>query len=287
MPICQKKHYGVIGHPIGHTMSPFIHEQLFRLTGEDADYSVFDIPPEELPEKEKEILSHLDGYNVTIPNKRAILPLLDEIDGKAKLYGSVNTVKNGTVKTGSSTDPVGFVTALKSDGISLSGRVLILGAGGVSRIMACEAGLAGCDLTIATREKSVSDARKLAEDVENLTGKPVQTCLLAEIPEKMEHIDLMVNGTSVGMYPHADAMPVSEETVTKCSAIFDAVYNPEETMLLRCGKQHGVKVLGGMSMLVWQAAEAQHIWSGAQFREEDIHKIIRAASAEMAKKFGA
>ena len=112
MPICQKKHYGVIGHPIGHTMSPFIHEQLFRLTGEDADYSVFDIPPEELPEKEKEILSHLDGYNVTIPNKRAILPLLDEIDGKAKLYGSVNTVKNGTVKTGSSTDPVGFVTAL-------------------------------------------------------------------------------------------------------------------------------------------------------------------------------
>ena len=287
MSNCSKKHYAVIGHPIGHTMSPFIHEQLFRLTGEDADYSVFDIAPEELPEKEKELLSKLDGYNVTIPNKRAILPLLDEIDGKAKLYGSVNTVKNGGKKTGSSTDPVGFVRALESDGIALAGEVVVLGAGGVSRIMACEAGLAGCRLTIATREKSVADAKTLAKEVEALTGNPVETCLLSEIAEKKSRIDLMVNGTSVGMYPHADAMPVSEEAVARCGAIFDAVYNPEETLLLRCGKEKGVKVLGGMSMLVWQAAEAQRIWSGAQFRESDINAIIRAASEEMVRKFGA
>lgn len=283
----RKNHYAVIGHPIGHTMSPFIHEQLFRLTGEDADYAVFDIAPEELYEKEKELLSRLNGYNVTIPNKRAILPLLDELDGKAKLYGSVNTVKNGSKKVGSSTDPVGFTMALKSEGIPLSGQVVVLGAGGVSRIMACEAGLSGCQLTIATREKSVADAQKLAQDVEALTGHPVQTCLLSEISQKFQSIDLMVNGTSVGMYPHADAMPVAEEAVLRCKAIFDAVYNPEATRLLQCGAAHGIKVLGGMSMLVWQAAEAQRIWTGAEFREEDVQKIIRAASEEMAKRFGA
>ena len=134
------KKFAVIGHPIGHTMSPFIHDRLFKLSGIDARYSVIDIAPENLARDYNETLKNLDGYNITIPHKQNIIPLLDEIDEKAEMYGSVNTVSNINGKAkGYTTDPDGFLEALKYASIDLNGRVVILGCGGVARTMAYEA----------------------------------------------------------------------------------------------------------------------------------------------------
>ncbi len=121
------KHYAVIGHPIGHTMSPFIHKRLFELAGADADYTYLDIAPETLAEEYQNRLRHLDGFNITIPHKEAIIPLLDALDDKAKMYGSVNTValRDGKA-TGYTTDPDGFIKALEAAGIA-DDTVIVLG----------------------------------------------------------------------------------------------------------------------------------------------------------------
>ena len=109
------KHYAVIGHPIGHTMSPFIHKRLFALAGVDADYTALDIAPERLEAEYRDTLKKLDGYNITIPHKQAIIPYLDALDDKAQMYGSVNTVRNrdGQAK-GFTTDPDGFIKAVEA-----------------------------------------------------------------------------------------------------------------------------------------------------------------------------
>ena len=123
------KKYAVIGHPIGHTMSPFIHNRLFALSGIDAEYTKLDITPENLNNEYNAVLSKLDGYNITIPHKQNIIPLIDKIDSKAKMYGSVNTVSNNCgISTGYTTDPDGFLKALAAAGIMLDGKIVILGS---------------------------------------------------------------------------------------------------------------------------------------------------------------
>ena len=130
----ETKKFAVIGHPIGHTMSPFIHTRLFELQGVKAEYTKLDIAPENLEYEFKNTLSKLDGFNITIPHKQAVIPFLDEIDAKAEMYGSVNTVsnKNGISK-GYTTDPDGFLKALDAAGILLNGRIVVFGCGGVAR----------------------------------------------------------------------------------------------------------------------------------------------------------
>ena len=125
------KRYAVIGHPIGHTMSPFIHKRLFDLAQIDAEYTKMDIAPEDLAQEYERTLKQLDGYNITIPHKQSIIPLLDSLDDKAALYGSVNTVSNAGGKSkGYTTDPDGFIKAIEAAGIALDGRIMILGCGG-------------------------------------------------------------------------------------------------------------------------------------------------------------
>ena len=153
------KHYAVIGHPIGHTMSPFIHKRLFELAGVDADYTQLDIAPESLEKEFHQSLAKLDGYNITIPHKQSIIPFLDELDEKAKMYGSVNTVLNRGGKTkGFTTDPDGFLKAIDAAGIKLDGRIMILGCGGVARTMAYEIALMGKPFEFAVRRESVGKA---------------------------------------------------------------------------------------------------------------------------------
>ena len=163
--------FAVIGHPIGHTMSPFLNARLFSLSGLPAQYTSRDIAPESLPDS-LGFFRSLQGFNVTIPHKQAIIPFLDELDPSARNIQSVNTVKqvNGRL-IGYTTDGAGFRFALENAGIPLKGNVLILGAGGVSRVMALEALEAGCRLTIAARnsEKAQSLASQLPASSEEIT----------------------------------------------------------------------------------------------------------------------
>lgn len=274
------KKFAVIGHPIGHTMSPFIHNRLFKLSGIEAEYTKLDIAPENLADEYKNVLSKLDGYNITIPHKQNIIPLIDEIDEKAKMYGSVNTVANiDGVAKGYTTDPDGFLKALDAAGIALDGRVVILGCGGVARTMAYEVVLKGLPLLFAVRKEDVEIAKSLCSEIENtVKGAKVSFCLIDELEGD---IDVLVNATPLGMFPKVDIQPVSDSVINRCASVFDAVYNPLETVLIKKALANGAKAVGGMSMLVWQAVVAHEKWDGSVYDKDDIAKLCIDSAEEL------
>ncbi|HHZ05170.1 MAG TPA: shikimate dehydrogenase [Clostridiales bacterium] len=278
-----KKNYAVIGHPIGHTMSPFIHKRLFELSNIDAEYTVIDVAPEKLDADYQAILSKLDGFNITIPHKQAIIPLLTSLDNKAGIYGSVNTVVHGEQSKGYTTDPDGFLAALKSSGIQLAGKVVILGTGGVARTMAFEAAKAGADVRIAVRPHDILAVTKLVGEIKDKVFRPcISSCYIDRINGDF---DLLINATPIGMYPNIDNMAVSQSVLEHCNAVFDAVYNPLETKLVKTAKAMGKKALGGMSMLVWQAVVSHQIWDGSTYDPKDIEQLVLDSATEMKKIF--
>ncbi len=279
-----ERKFAVIGHPIGHTMSPFINKRLFELAGENGVYTVLDVAPEEFPKKIS-ALNELAGYNVTIPNKQVIIPFLDELDKKAELYSSVNTVKNGSVRKGFTTDPDGFLKALAANNIPLDGDICIIGCGGVARTFVYEAALAGCRITVSVRPEDTEIQQALVKDVKEKTGiSDIDTCLISDI-EREGSFDLLINATPVGMYPKTDVMPVSENVITRCKSVFDAIYNPLETKLVQAAKANGLRSVGGMSMLVWQAVVSHEIWDGSEYNTDDINQLIEDSSKELKKLF--
>lgn len=274
--------YAVLGYPLGHTMSPFIHEKLFAVHGVSAAYEKKELPPQELPQA-LAALRKLNGFNLTIPHKSAILPFLDRLDDRAALYGAVNTVKCNDSLIGYNTDYIGFLRALEDGGVALSGSVLLCGAGGAAHMMAFEAASAGCSLTIAARPSGLPRARGLAEEIrQKIPGAAVGVCTYDAIEGDF---DLLLNATPAGMYPHPEAMPVNERTVRRCRAVFDAIYNPRETMLLHTARLNGSKCAYGMPMLVWQAAAAQEIWNGLPFTAGQVAPVIEEANWEMERVF--
>lgn len=277
-----KQKFAVIGHPIGHTMSPFIHKNLFELQKRNVEYLVFDIHPDSLKQEFYVNLKSLDGFNITIPHKEAILPLIDEVDESALKYNAVNCVLNKNGKTyGCSTDAFGFTKALETAGIPLVGKVLVLGAGGAARTLAREATDNSCAVTVAVRDSNTSKAEALTDWL-NSHNDNASFTTINNINGKY---DLVINATPVGMYPNTDACILTEEQLKNCSAVFDAVYNPEKTKLLKMAENLGLKTVGGISMLVWQAVKAHEFWYGAKFDLKDIEKLITDANREMTRLF--
>lgn len=263
------KNFALIGYPLGHSLSPIIHRELMRLAGIDGTYELKEIPPADL-ENAMDELKKLDGFNVTIPHKMSIIPFLDNLNDRAALYGAVNTVKldeNGAL--GCNTDCFGFLRALESADISLSGRVLVCGAGGVSSMFACEAAAAGADVTVAAR--NTEKAKLLADDILEKLNVKIN---ITDFENVKKGWDLIVNGTPVGMFPHTDECVLPQDIIASSKAVFDAIYNPSETVFLRNAHRNGVRGINGLSMLVWQAAVAQEIWNGVSFSREQIEEVI-------------
>lgn len=284
------KRAGVVGYPIGHTMSPFIHKRLFRLSGLPWAYQVCEI---ENLQAGWETLTALDAFNVTIPHKTHILPLLDELDEKASLFGSVNTVcvKNRRTK-GYTTDGYGCLRALQSENLEPRGTVLLLGNGGAARAIAFEIALAGRveAITIVCREGSAAKAEKLKNTLgEMAAGKNIaiqaEVISYAQAEAQNMRYNLLINTTSVGMYPHVGHSPVSEALVQRCGGVFDAVYNPNKTLCIQYAEKNGIHAVTGMKMLVYQAVAAHEIWYGAKFLEQDIEILCADAVTEMKKLF--
>lgn len=279
----QRQQYSLIGYPLHHSMSDFIHNKLFELSGVSAEYSLFEIPEARLGEEIEKVKS-LDGANVTIPFKTKIIPYLDTLSQRAALYSSVNVIanKNG-VYYGYNTDCTGFLRTLSSAGIPLKNHAVVCGCGGVSRMMAYESVLAGCRVTIAVREKSLSKAQSLCNEI--LSKYPEAEISSAALNDLDEDIDILLNGTPCGMLPNVSQMPVSEKTLSKTKAVFDAIYNPEETLLLKTAASLGAKTAGGMPMLIYQAAAAQEIWNNVFFSPAAIEEIIAQTYREMEIRF--
>lgn len=259
--------FTLIGHPLGHTMSPPIHKRLFELSAKSGEYGVTDLPA---LDGNRPLLESLDGYNVTIPYKTEIIGFLDRLDDSAKRYGAVNCVKNspdGAV--GYNTDCTGFLRSLEGEGLSLGGKVLLLGCGGAGRMMATETLLHGGTLTIAVRD--INKGKAAADEIIKSAGGEITITTFDKIEGEF---DICLNSTPVGMFPNVDASPISDAVADKCGAVFDAIYNPAETMLMRQFSSAGKKAVGGMAMLVWQAAVAHKIWDDADYTNEEISSII-------------
>lgn len=273
------KSFALIGYPLGHSMSPVIHKELLKTAKTDGTYELIEIAPEELKEKADELKKY-DGFNVTIPHKINIIPFLDEVDDRAALFGAVNTVKCGNTVTGYNTDCFGFLKALETADIPLSGNVLLCGAGGVARMFAFECILADCNLTIAVRDADIPFAEKIKEEINEKLGKDTKVIKLSEVTDGY---DLIINGTPLGMHPNVNTCVLPEEIIVKSKAVFDAVYNPEETLFIKYAKNAGLKYSNGLPMLVWQAAVAEEIWLDTKFNADDVKKVIEITQKELNK----
>ncbi len=262
--------YTLIGHPLGHSMSPFIHERLFAMAGKEASYTLTDIAPEHLEGKEP-FLRSLRGFNITIPHKMAVIPMVDELDQSAKRYESVNCVANKNGKLiGYNTDCDGFTMSVRD--YPMDGKVLLIGCGGVGRMIATEALRHGADLTIGI----IPQDQKLVEAFiqEAKAAMPdavVRYAITAEIHEKF---DVIINASPVGMYPKTDACPVPDELIDQADYFFDVIYNPTKTLFLRKALAQGKTARGGAAMLVLQAVRAHEIWDGDTYTQEQIDSII-------------
>lgn len=263
--------YTLIGHPLGHSMSPFIHERLFAMAGRKAEYTLTDIAPEHLLEKEP-FLRSLQGFNITIPHKMAVIPMVDRLDESARRYDSVNCVANVDGKlVGYNTDCDGFTMSVKD--YPMDGKVLLIGCGGVGRMIATEALRSGADLTIGIipQDRELVEAF-IQEAKQHMPGARVQYAVTAEIHEKF---DVIINASPVGMFPKVDACPVSDELIDQADYFFDVIYNPTKTLFLRKALAQGKTAKGGAAMLVLQAVRAHEIWNGDSYTQEQIDTIIR------------
>lgn len=280
---------GLIGHPLGHTMSPLIHRELFALSGKAYRYRVLDIPD---ISGHLESLRLLDGFNVTIPYKRQIISFLDELDPQAAAYGSVNTVQCGQGRMkGYTTDGLGCLRAVEDQGLGVQGNLLILGGGGAARALAFTLGMLPSvnSLTLACREQGREKAMGIQRALTAYLEETGAVCRLAVLDYKTleegnAQYDLLLNATSVGMSPYPGISPVSKGVLRRCGGVFDAVYNPTETLLLKQAKGLGIPTVGGMGMLVYQAAAAHEIWYGAAFPEAQIRGIVETAVRAMGER---
>ena len=274
------KNAGLLGHPLGHTLSPVLHEKLSRFMGEPIEYKKLDFSPEEL-DAAIPSLKKLDGFNVTIPHKLNIKSYLDELDGSALKHGAVNVVSKQNGKyIGSNTDCIGFVRCLEGAEVEIAGSVCVVGVGGAGRMFATECAYRGCQLTLAVRKQHVEQFRKgthkdlqeLTEKLTHISGKEVQVVSSEELSGDF---DLLINASPVGMFPNIDAMSIPQSALKGVQAVFDCIYNPRETQLMKAAKQAGCRVCGGMPMLVWQAAAAQEIWYGKRFTQEQVEQVLQ------------
>lgn len=273
------KCFAILGYPLGHTMSPPIHERLFVLGKQQAEYEVLQTPPEQF-EALWPYLRQLDGFNITIPYKQQIIPFCARLDDTAKRYGAVNVVDGKNGGTGYNTDCVGFLRSL--EGIPLQEEVLIAGAGGVGRMFAIESARHGARVTLAVRHSGMEKACGLKKEMEEtIPGAAVRVTALDELPREDTYYRWLINATPAGMYPKADDMPLDPAVLPRCENVFEAIYNPARTKLMRLAQQAGCHVIVGMAMLVWQAVQAHQYWYGAQFREEDIAALIREMEQRM------
>lgn len=278
-----KRKYALLGETLKHTMSPPIHSRLFELKNRDFEYELVEVSAEELGDKAK-YLNSLSGYNITIPHKIGIIEYIDKLDDTAKKYNSVNCVdnKNG-ILTGYNTDVDGFLRSLSANGGKLDGKVLLLGAGGVGRMMAIETCCAGGELTMAVLPDFIPQTEIVKEDILKIC--PDAKVRIVTLDSINGDYDVMINATPVGMYPKCDACVVSDEVISRTKFVFDAIYNPRETQLLKKAKAMGITAVGGMAMLVWQAVSAHEIWDGDSYTDEEVQQIINEMELRVEEDF--
>ena len=278
---------GIIGYPIGHSISPVFQQAALDSCGIAATYRAYEVAPEEVGSFVESLRSpDTYGINVTVPHKEAVITHLDEVDDWATRAGAVNTIvnRNGRL-TGHNTDGSGFLTALRqAGGFEPRGRrVLLLGAGGAARgvvLALAQEHVARIDIA----NRTLARAQQLAE-LAHSNGIDSSAIPLpgADLAAQAASADLIVNCTTIGMShgPDEAGTPLSAGQIPPTALVYDLVYNPLETPLLGEAAKAGAASLGGIQMLVYQGAASFEMWTG---RPAPIAVMLEAATQAMASR---
>lgn len=236
------RHFGIIGFPLLHSFSAKYFSEKFANEHIDAEYSLYPIEENHLQEEAKRLFASLDGMNVTMPYKQTIIPYLDSLDDTAQAVGAVNVVHQ---HIGYNTDCLGFMESIKPLLRPYDRKALVLGTGGASKAVCYGLRQSNIEPTLVSRtpHSGMLGYEDLTKDI-------------------METHTIIVNCTPLGMLPKIDTCPpIPYEAITARHLLFDCVYNPEETLFLRKGKEQGAMTQNGMGMLIGQAKAAWKIWN--------------------------
>lgn len=270
---------GLIGFPIKHSLSPWIHEQFLMKTKTKGTYSIFEIPPhhsfaDKMAELKKE---RINGFNVTVPYKEKIIAYLDELDEQASHIGAVNTVLYQDGKwVGYNTDGIGYVRSLEKKYPSLltnkDKRILLLGAGGAARgiyFALVSQGFNTIDIANRTVEKAQKIAKLRREDT------MTKTLTLNEAEHNIADYDVIIQTTSVGMKPKQEEMIISLHGIKPTTIVSDIVYQPIKTAFLQHAETLGASIHFGHTMLLYQAQYAFEIWTNKQVTIDDLDEKLQ------------
>ena len=266
---------GLLGHPLGHTLSPGMQNAAFEAIDLPGAYLTFDVPePAMVPDfLRKAAKLGVKGFNVTIPYKEIAFSAMDSVDNDARRAGAVNTIsveENGSLK-GYNTDIFGFSESLKVAGVNpRNKRALIVGAGGASRAAIIGLWKMGAKIVIANRTP------ERAEELVRSMRVFIKTLSLDAL-EKEKPFSLVINATPVGMRGFENTNIIPDKLIASADAVMDMVYNPLETPLVIEAKKHNVKAIAGLDMLLYQGAKAFEIWTGKQAPVEVMRiKLLEA-----------
>lgn len=260
--------FGLIGYPLGHSMSAVIHKAGFDSLGVSASYELLETSPENLVDRIKFIKrENFSGFNITIPHKVPIALFVDEIDKYADITGAINTIKINPDRsfTGYNTDVLGFEEAIPKT-VELKGKTAaILGTGGASRAAVLglsDKGIREIDIYTRNIANSIDYMAYVRRKFPQITFTAYQIDRI----KSLEKYDILVNTTPIGMQGKAaDLSPIADyllKTLPGHAVVYDIIYNPKKTILLKQAEQLGLKTINGIDMLVYQAIAAQKIWLG-------------------------
>lgn len=273
------KNFGIIGWPVGHSLSPHMHNAAFKSAGFiNYNYTLFPVRAGKLFFA-VEGIKGLDfrGVNVTIPHKSTIIKYLDAVDSDAMVIGAVNTVVNdGGILTGYNTDVAGFLAALKeADFLPEDCHAVVLGAGGAARAVLWGLCKRRAEyITIGARNQQKAEA--LAKDFLNYGNVEGFDWLSDDFNDIIKTADILINTTPLGMFPNVDDMPpINLKLLPKGALIYDIVYNPVETKLLKTAKELGFLTLSGLSMLLLQGKESYRLFTGEEPNMRVMTKTVR------------
>lgn len=272
--------FGLIGYPLGHSLSAVIHKAGFKSLGVDATYDILETDPEDLVERVKFFKrENFGGFNVTIPLKLPISLFVQEVDKYADIAGAVNTVKINPDKTfkGYNTDAMGFKKAIPSS-IDLKGKnIALLGTGGASRaavLALSELGVKYIGVYTRNIPNAMDYMAYMRRKFPNIEFESHQIDSVRDISK----YDMLVNTTPIGMLGRsADMTPIEEnvlKTLPESAVVYDVIYNPKKTILLKLAENLGLETINGLDMLIYQAVSAQEIWFG---RTPDFNTMKIAA----------
>jgi len=275
--------FGIIGFPVKHSLSPHFQNAAFAYLGMNAEYVTFEIAPEELEDKFRELSRKgVSGVNVTIPHKQAVLRLVDECSSEAKAIGAVNTVvfKDGR-STGYNTDAEGFLLSLRKD-LQLDPKnksVLMIGSGGAAQAIAYILAKEGSG-SLLFNDSIPGRAEDLASKIKSLFPSCKTGCVEGTVPEMkraVQNIDLLINASPVGMKGKDDhPLPVTS-VLHKNLAVYDIVYNPSQTPLLREARTQGAKAANGLGMLLYQGVLSFELFTGRKAPVEAMRAALKKA----------